>query len=49
MSNRLRFCRRGLVFGVACGLGLIAFAGQITSRGSSRSTSPKLVLCHPLP
>ena len=33
MSNWLRFCRKGLFFGVACGLGMIAFAGQITRAG----------------
>lgn len=33
MSNWLHFCRKGLVFGVACGLGMIAFAGQITRAG----------------
>jgi len=34
MSKWVRFCRRGLTFGVACGLAMIAFAGQASRAGN---------------
>jgi len=34
MSKWLRFCRKGLIFGVACGLAMIAFAGQAARAGN---------------
>jgi hypothetical protein len=33
MSKWLRFCRKGLMIGVACGLGLLAFGGREASAG----------------
>jgi len=34
MSKWLRFCRKGLIFGVACGLAMIAFAGHAARAGN---------------
>src|SRR5262245_30524803 len=34
MSKWLRFCRRSLTFGVACGMVMAAFAGQVARAGN---------------
>lgn len=34
MSKWSRFCRRGLIFGVACGLAMIVFAGHAARAGN---------------
>jgi hypothetical protein len=38
MSKWLRFCRKGLTFGVACGLAMIAFVGQTARAGPIQIT-----------
>jgi len=38
MSKWLCFCRKGLIFGVACGLAMIAFAGHAARAGSGNVT-----------